>query len=46
MPSSTSTSTSIIRPVFGNSVVKDLSIEVAIDVYNYYLDGVDIANQH
>ena len=34
-PSSTSTSASITRPVFGNSVVKDLPIPVAIDAYNY-----------
>src|SRR5437870_2443891 len=34
-PSSTSTNASITRPVFGFSLVKDLPIPIAINVYNY-----------
>ena len=45
-PSSTSTSASITRPVFGPSPRKDLPIPVAIDAYNHYMGGVDIANQY
>ncbi len=44
-PSTTSKSASITRPVFGNSPIKDLPIPVAIDAYNHYMGGVDIANQ-
>ena len=43
-PSTTSTSVSITRSIFGNLPVKDLSIPAAISAYNYYMDGVDIAN--
>jgi len=43
-PSTTSKSASITRPVFGNSLIKDLPIPVAIDAYNHYMGGVDIAN--
>jgi Transposase IS4 len=45
-PSSTSTSASITRPIFGPSPRKDLPIPVAIDAYNHYMGGVDIANQY
>jgi len=45
-PSSTSTSTSVIRPVFEDSSVKKLPISVAINAYNHYMSGVDIANQY
>src|SRR5436190_17411664 len=45
-PSFTSTSASNTRPVFRDAAVKDLSIPVAIDAYNHYMGGVDIANQH
>ena len=44
-PSSTSTSVSVARPIFGASVKKDLPIPAAIDAYNHYMSGVDIANQ-
>ena len=44
-PSSTSTSTAITRAVFGASSTKDLSILVAINAYNHYMGGIDIANQ-
>ena len=43
--SSTSTSVSITRPIFGGSARKDLPISVAIDAYNHYMNEVDIANQ-
>jgi hypothetical protein len=45
-PSATSTSASITRSVFGPSPRKDLPIPVAIDAYNRYMGGVDIANQY
>ena len=45
-PSSTSTSASITRPVFGPSPRKDLPIPVVIDAYNHYMGGVDIVNQY
>ena len=43
-PSATSTSALIIRPIFGDSALKDLPIPVAINVYNHYMSGVDTAN--
>jgi hypothetical protein len=45
-PSATSTSATITRPMFGDSPVKDLPIPIAIDAYNHYMGGVDIANQY
>ena len=45
-PSATSTSASITQPVFGPSPRKKLPIPMAIDTYNYYISGVDIANQY
>ena len=45
-PSATSTSASITRPLFGPSPRKKLPISMAIDTYNYYMGGVDIANQY
>ena len=44
--SSTSTSVSITWSVFESSSQKDLSISVAIDAYNHYMSGIDIANQY
>ena len=44
-PSSTSTSASIIRPIFGDFARKDLPIPAAINAYNSYMDAADIANQ-
>jgi hypothetical protein len=44
-PNATSTSATITRPMFGDSPVKDLPILAAIDAYNRYMGGVDIANQ-
>jgi hypothetical protein len=32
--------------MFGDSPVKDLPIPIAIDAYNHYMGGVDIANQY
>jgi len=43
--SSISTSVSIIRFIFRDSACKDLSISAAIEVYNYYMSEIDIANQ-
>ena len=45
-PSSTSTSASVTRAIFGDSAKKNLPISVAIDAYNHYMGGVDIANQY
>ena len=45
-PSSTSTSVSITQSVFGGLPVKDLPIMAAINAYNHYMSGVDIANQY
>ena len=45
-PSATSTSTSITRPMFGDSATKDLPIPVTINVYNHSMGGVDTANQY
>ena len=45
-PSSTSTSASITRPVFGDLPVKKLPIPVAINAYNHYMGGVDTANRY
>ena len=42
--SSTSTSVFITRPIFETSPVKDLPISEAIDAYNHYMGGIDIAN--
>ncbi len=44
--SKTSTSAAIIRSIFSDSSVKDLSILVAIDAYNHHMNGIDIANQY
>ena len=41
-----STSASITQFVFESSPRKKLFISVAIDAYNYYMDGIDIANQY
>jgi len=43
-PSTTSTSASITRPVFGDLPRKDLPIPTAINAYNHYMGGVDTAN--
>ena len=41
----TSTSTRIVRCVFGDNPVKELEIPTFIDDYNHNIGGVDIANQ-
>ena len=43
-PSATSTSASIVRPIFGDSAHKKLPIPTTIDDYNHFMGGVDIAN--
>jgi hypothetical protein len=40
----TSTYASITRLVFENSLIKELSIPVGINAYNYYMGEVDIGN--
>ena len=45
-PSSISTNISITRSIFRPSPRKKLPILVAINVYNYYMSGVDIVNQY
>ena len=45
-PSATSTSAAITQPVFGGLPVKDLPIPAAINAYNHYMSGIDIANQY
>ena len=41
----TSTSARIVRPVFGDNLIKELEIPIFIDNYNHKMGGVDIANQ-
>ena len=43
-PSATSTSASIISPIFGDSPPKDLPIPTAINDYNHFMGGIDTAN--
>ncbi len=40
----TSTSIQIVRPVFGDNLVKELKIPVFINDYNHNIGGVNIAN--
>ena len=42
----TSTSASIIKFIFGNLLIKDLSISIVINAYNHYMGGVDTANRY
>jgi hypothetical protein len=44
-PAQTSTNARIVRPIFGDEVRKRLYIPKVIDEYNYYINGVDVANQ-
>jgi Transposase IS4 len=44
-PAPTSTNAHIVRPVFGDHVRKWLQIPLAIDQYNHYMGGVDVADQ-
>ncbi len=44
--SATSTSVFITQSMFELSPRKNLLIPVAIDAYNHYMSGVDIANQY
>ena len=44
-PAPTSTNAHILRPVFGDLVRKWLQIPLAIDQYNHYMGGVDVADQ-
>ena len=42
----TSTYASITRSVFGNFLIKKLSISVDINAYNHHMREVDIENQY
>ena len=44
-PKKTSTNAAIVRPVFGDLIIKDLPIPTLIDVYNHHMNGIDLANQ-
>ena len=44
-PAKTSTNARTSRMVFGDAVVKDLAIPDYIDMYNHFMNGVDIADQ-
>jgi Transposase IS4 len=44
-PKLTSTNARITRPIFGDLYRKELPIPRVIDDYNYYMNGVDLANQ-
>ena len=44
-PTATSTNVHIIRTVFGKESTKELYILRFIDDYNYYIGGVNLANQ-
>jgi hypothetical protein len=45
-PGKTSTNGAIARRVFGKEVIKELEIPIFINDYNYYMNGVDLANQY
>ena len=45
-PSTTSTSTSIIRLIFGDFTRKNLPIPTTINDYNHFMGGIDIANRY
>ncbi|MGF2011319.1 hypothetical protein [Nostoc sp. DedVER01b] len=45
-PSTTSTNAKVARLPFGDEVIKELEIPIAINDYNHYMGGVDIANQY
>ena len=44
-PSKTSTNARTSRAVFGNEPVKELAIPEFIDLYNHFMNGVDVADQ-
>ena len=44
-PTQTSTNARTSRMVFGDAVVKDLAIPNYIDMYNHFMNGVDVADQ-
>ena len=44
-PAKTSTNARTSRLVFGDAVVKDLAIPNYIDMYNHFMNGVDLADQ-
>ena len=44
-PIITATNSQTSRKIYGNQSIKDLEIPAFIDDYNYYIGGVDQANQ-
>lgn len=44
-PGPTSTNAKVVRPIFGDSHTRRLLIPVVINMYNYFMGGVDIADQ-
>ena len=44
-PAKTSTNAKTSRAVFGDQAVKELSIPDFIDLYNHFMNGVDVADQ-
>ncbi len=44
-PAKTATNARTSRMVFSDTVVKDLPIPDYIDMYNYFINGVDLADQ-
>ena len=44
-PTKTATNARTSRMVFSDAVVKDLPIPNYIDIYNHFMNGVDIADQ-
>ncbi len=45
-PSITSTNANIIRKVFGDLLFILLDVLTWVDDYNYYINSVDLVNQH
>ena len=44
-PKKTSTNSTIAREVFNGQYRKELEIPLFIDLYNYYINSVDVTNQ-
>ena len=44
-PSKTATNARTSRAIFGDLAVKELSIPAFIDMYNHFMNGVDLADQ-
>ena len=44
-PAKTATNAKTSRAVFGEEVTKDLTISTSIDLYNHYMNGMDVVDQ-